>query len=424
MRGIVFTSMSRKTNTEIVAVPRAVLAALVALIIVPWLITWGIAAWNFEQSAERVDPSPGISSASVDPGPWGRLTVSPILISPPLEYVPADMGPITAPEWHFPQVPRGRLAATLAAAGLSDGEVSRAMATAQPDPQAAGMLVRPDAELVRGLSPDGRARLYGMLAKSPLNFDQQQAYRFRGRSAEDWLRGSRMSASTRQLVEPLIYRNGPFLHFADIETIRPQIGRDEDVQFLVKTLVRQATMLVRLSVDDASEIDRLSEYWGRGGRRTDIRPLLESVAGGGMDRLVDIVHLLPALARNNLYRYPRPTTADLQRPVLANCLWTSLNFFGADPDDRFLDVNLALKSLENDYYNVEHGYQLGDIVAFVDEEGNLFHVAVYLADNLVFSKNGMSPMAPWLILTLDDVKGYYLTHSTNPKLIFHRRKDL
>jgi hypothetical protein len=414
--------MSSKKSESVVAIPRWALGALAALIVLPWLVTWGRMAWSSPAPESELVAEGTPTPAAY--GPWGSLTLSPIVISPPLEYVAADMGPIATPEWQFPQMSREMVASSLAGVGLSDDQVRQAIAASRPDARIAGTIVRPDAALVRKLSPEARERLYVTLAQSPLNFDQQQAYRFRGASADEWLRGSSISAETRQLVAPLVYRSGPFVHFADMETVRQQIDDTEQLQLLVKTLVRQATMLVRLQVEDVEDIDELAEYWGRGGRRMDIRPLLESVAGGGTDRFIDIVHLLPTMARNSLFRYPRPTTADLQRPILANCLWTALNFFGLEPDDRFLDVETALKALETEYYNVEHGYRLGDIVAFIDEDGDLFHVAVYLAEDLVFSKNGMSPMAPWVILELEDVKGYYLTHSTNPKLIFHRRNDL
>jgi len=84
-------------------------------------------------------------------------------------------------------------------------------------------------------------------------------------------------------------------------------------------------------------------------------------------------------------------------------------------------VNTALSTLKEDYYVVETGFELGDVVAFLDSNGNVFHAAVYLADDLVFSKNGTSPMAPWTIMSIEDVKGYYRTHSEAPRLIVHRR---
>ncbi|MBI4475862.1 MAG: hypothetical protein HY654_01740, partial [Acidobacteria bacterium] len=125
-----------------------------------------------------------------------------------------------------------------------------------------------------------------------------------------------------------------------------------------------------------------------------------------------------------LYRYPKLSTADLDKPLLANCLWTVLNFFRMEPDERFLDVKHSLDALRHEYFIVEGGFQLGDIVAFLDDEGDLFHAAVFLADDLVFTKNGTSPMAPWIITTIDRLKGFYRSRASNPRLIYHRRSDL
>ena len=141
-------------------------------------------------------------------------------------------------------------------------------------------------------------------------------------------------------------------------------------------------------------------------------------------RSIDVINLLPPFARNHLYRYPALSAGDLNKPAVVDCLWTSLNFFLENPDNRFLAAAVALKTLKEDYRVVENDFELGDIVAFLDDVGNIFHVAVYVADDLVLSKNGASRMAPWVLMSLDNVKGYYWCYSERPRLIFHRRKDL
>jgi hypothetical protein len=269
-----------------------------------------------------------------------------------------------------------------------------------------------------------RARIYTQLGKTSANPDQASAFSFYGASVDEWLGGSKISRETRQLIEPLIYRHGDFLHFADAALVQSLIADPAEKQRLAKVLLRQATMLVTLTVRDPAEVLALSEYWGRGGRATDIRPLLESVAGASGGRSIDIVHLLPSFARNYLYRYPKLTTGDLAKPLLANCLWSALNFFRPSPDDRFLDVATAIATLRKDYYVVENSFRLGDIVALLDPEGNLFHVAVYLADDLVFTKNGASPVSPWIIMPLERLKAVYANRAANPRVIYHRRGDL
>jgi hypothetical protein len=180
--------------------------------------------------------------------------------------------------------------------------------------------------------------------------------------------------------------------------------------------------MARLSVTQTADLDILVDYWGRGGRRTEIRPLLETIADGGAEESIDLVYLLPPFAQKHLYTYPKLSVGDLDQPTVVNCLWTSLNFFLKNPDDRFLNVAVALKTLKEDYFVVETDFELGDIVAFLDEDGDIFHAAVYIADDLLFSKNGISAMAPWTLMSLEDIKNYYHWHSENPRIIYHRQK--
>jgi len=409
------------SNSGPVTVPRAWLAGLAVLLVVPWLVVAAV-YWlgaGTDAGTDAPEGPPRGAARQAGNGPWGRLMLTPIVISPPLEYVSAEWGRNEPAVWAFPGVPPDEVGAFLAAAGASPEQVTQLRQAARAEAGIQGTVIVPPPAIVRALSSDVRARLYTQLARAPMNFDQAQSFRFLGATADAWLGGSLMSPQTRALVEPLLYRDGPFLHFADIESIRAEVASPEEMQRLAKTLLRSSTLVVELAVDRAADVSDLAEYWGRGGRRTDIRPLLESVAGlGGMH--IDIVHLLPAFARTYLYRYPKITTEDLNRPLLANCLWSSLNFFSATPDDKFLDVNTALMALRTNYYVVEHGYQLGDIVALLDEDGDLFHVAVYLADGLVFTKNGTSPVAPWTIMALSDLTAFYRRRAETPRLIYHR----
>lgn len=408
-----------------VAIPPRWLFVALATILIPWIVVAAIYLRSADPSGER---EPGTAVTGPTPaasGPWGRLSKTPIVVSPPLEYVAADWGREEGPyQWYFPGTSPDLLRAFLSSTGLTADQVTRFASAARPEPRISGLTLQPDLDLLRSLDPQVRARLYLQLAKSVLNADQANSFRFFGTSTDQWFDGTVMSPQTRALIEPLIYRDGEIMHFADAEIVRRQIADATERQRLAKALLRQPTMLVRLSVDRSSEINELAQYWGRGGRSTDIRPLLESVAGAGDQGSIDIVHLLPAFARNRLYRYPRLTTGDLNKPALANCLWTALNFFATEPDDRYLELNAAIATLRQDYHIVESNYQLGDVIALLDAEGDLFHVVVYLADDLVFTKNGTSPVAPWTIMPLDRVKDYYRNQSENPRLIYHRRNDL
>lgn len=413
-----------------VVVPRAWLVTLLVLVIAPWLVY--LALWWFSSGPSqpaRVDTAGGAATEggaaarARKVGPWGALDLTPIVISPPLDYVPQNWGPVEPPLWHFPPSTNAAFQGFLTSSGLTTYQINRMHEGARPDPATGGITVSVDPAIIRELSPQARANLYHELEKDPRNATHHEQYRFFGTSVDEWLPPTLISAETRALVEPLVYRREGFLYFADIDLIRAQIREPAELQRLAKGLLRQSTLLVKLRVDRWSDVDTIAEYWGRGGRRTDIRPLLESVAGGGTDQRIDISHLLPALARQYLYRYVKFTAADLDRPLLANCFWTALNFFNAEPDSRYLDLDYSLKRLREDFYFVQDNFQLGDIVAFSDGQGAIFHVAVYLADGLVFGKNGSLPLDPWSILPIERLKGHYSQYAGEWRVSYHRRKD-
>lgn len=412
-------------DSPVLVVHRTWLVALAALITVPWLIVAVLYLWRPGEAVPTAPPPVEAPDTQLAPGPWGALMVTQIVISPPLELIAADWArdPDSGTYWFFPATTAQIAEAFLSSTGLTREQVSRLMSTARPESRIDGLAITPDPDLLRALTPEVRGRIYVQLAKSARNGDHAQAFRYSGDSVESWLGSSSISPATRQLIEPLIYRHGGHLYFADAALARRHIADPEELRRLAKALLRQATLRVRLSVRDASQVSGLAVYWGRGGRRTDIRPLLESLAGAPADRAIDITHLLPEFARSRLYRYPRLTVEDLDRPALANCLWSSLNFFSDAPDDRFLEIGYAVERLKQDYYIVESHFELGDVVAILDENDTLIHTAVHVADNLVFTKNGMSPVAPWVILPLDTVLDYYRTRSEKPRLIYHRRRD-
>ncbi len=387
------------------------LLAVAALCIGAWLLLKPVPVQGY-----------GTPAPADEDNPWGELTLRRIVISPPLEYIPTNAGPIWYPKWAFPHTTIDDVTRILTEAGFSAADVTRLGAAAQPDVSIRGFAIVPEPALVRAMAPDVRAKLYAVLVKYPVNFDQQAAYRFYG-TLEEWL-GSDLSPETRALVDPLIYRSGDFLSFADIELVRAKIGNGPELQHLLKRLLRQSTVLVSLRVDDASEVQGLTEYWGRGGRKMDIRPLLETMAESGPDHSIDIIHLLPSMVRSLLYRYPQVTLEDLRKPQLPNCYWTALNFFASEPDDRLRDPAFALERLSKDYFVVQDRLQLGDIVAFSDSEMNIFHVAVYIADGLVFTKNGFSSLAPWTIVPVDRLIGHFPANADDWHITYYRRKDL
>lgn len=389
-------------------VPRIWLAAIIIALFAPWAFL----GWMHYGTAGRVSPeseppvpvSPSAGSVLGASGPWGRLERVLILVSPPLEYLPDVEQPTNVQlRWHFGYTDRPGLEQFLQNAGLGAPGTAAILRTASPAPDIQGLVVQPPRELVERLDPRTRGIIYAELDRIPLNQDQRNAFRFYG-SFDEWTDGSRLPEDVLDMVETLTYPRGDYLHFADLSLVTTRISAPEVRKRLVKVMLRERTVLVKLRIPEGGNLAEIAEYWGRGGRRTDILPLLESVPPGGA---IDIVHLLPAFVRSHLYRYPKVYLKFLDQPETHNCFWTSLNFFRDPPDDRFLDFKEVMRSIKQDYYVVHDNLQLGDLVMFADQNGNFYHAAVYLADNLVFSKSGRSVLAPWTITPIDRLKGYF-----------------
>jgi hypothetical protein len=67
--------------------------------------------------------------------------------------------------------------------------------------------------------------------------------------------------------------------------------------------------------------------------------------------------------------------------------------------------------------------RLGDVILFQRNATEAIHTCNYIADGIVFTKNGGALGHPWLFARLDDLMEFY-NYPTPIKLSFLRRRDL
>jgi hypothetical protein len=305
--------------------------------------------------------------------------------------------------------------------GLPEALRAELSAAAKLDPETGGFTVRPSRKTVLGLSPEDRSKLYIRLSTFLENADQVKAFRFAGERPEEWFANSTVSQQTKDLVWPLIYRYRGYLFFADLRSIEDSLPSPEERHALLKTLTREATFLAQLKLDKNSDVQALVDYWGRGGREKDVRPLIESMAnveGGGV---LAVTHLLPQFARQRIYVYPDPP--EKGPAVNHDCHWSSFNFFSDVPDDRFCEAAEVARTLDREYYRVYGDYRLGDLALYFSDKDSFIHSCVYIADDVVFTKNGNLSSRPWMLMKLKDMQNFY--PSLKPlEVRFYRRKDV
>ena len=341
------------------------------------------------------------------PGPWGELEISYIQISPPMDIVPELRVIARGRMWHFPEWDRENLADFISASPLSEDMKGAFIKKIEADPQTGGVQITPTTEEVAGLSAEARAYIYNVLSHYKINKAHDKAHRYASPSLDEWMRGVQLSAGARSTMEKLLYRNGNMLFFVDVPILMDSISSLAEKQDVLRALGREKTMLIKLRLGDDSDVDALTRYWGEGGRASQVHPLLESVKERVGERTLDIVHLLPSFVRERVYTYPDIREYSSEEVTPQDCHWTSLNFFNREADNNYGNAAKVKECIESQYETVESKeLRLGDLLLYM-EDRHLIHSAVYIASDIVFTKNGTNYSSPWMFMYMSDMEQYY-----------------
>jgi hypothetical protein len=304
--------------------------------------------------------------------------------------------------WFFGATNREPVSAQLAAAGLEVPHVDQMMATFAPAPGENGSYVTPPEDVILAMNTSTRGQLYSFLGQWPQNTEQYSPTRYDERTRVDWFGSRGLPDHMRAVIEPLLFTWGNLRMFADCRTVLTRYPSPEDQRTILRVLSRQPSIMCRVRVEDATDVDALVAYWGEGGHDHDVRPVLESARDSNPHWDVGLTLLLPPLPRSHLYHYRGP--AD---PSFPDCHWTSFNFFNDPPDPRFSDMSFCKKALEADYVQVQRDFRLGDLILITDQKGLALHTCNYVAGNVIFTKNGGSLIEPWILSHLEDMLSCY-----------------
>lgn len=373
-------------------------------------------------TSEKCSEPIGDQPFSAAPGPWGRIEFAPFKISPPADFASAYRGllGLDSKRWNFVGQTSSSLPTLLAKLGLHSSRIDTITSQAFDDLEQLGLAFLPDDKFVQDLTPAERSELYHWLAHANGKNWQANAFRFRGEFS-DWFADTPLQPRTIQLVESLVYRRGDYLLFADLPLVAEQLQEQAEFAKLIKVLARETTMLAKLHLSAEDDLESLIEYWSRGRRAEDIRPIIESLGQSRRNHAIDIVHLLPSFARRFLYTYP-PFTTEWKNSS-RDCHWTSMNFFQLVPEDSMSNLQYVAEVVIRDWQQIFSPPMLGDLVFFQDQHENIFHSAVYIADNVLFTKNGPAVVRPWILMRESDLFGFY-PQQTAVEVLYYRRRDL
>lgn len=341
------------------------------------------------------------------PGPWGRVSYYHFYLEAPDYVVEQFPLPNTTTKWVFKADEVSSIGPMLKAAGMPEAAVHRMTEPRRVVKDARFAHVFPAHADLEMLPPETRASVYRLLAQNPANVFHYSPVFFLADSVEEWARDSDIPDHLKVSIKALSYQSGDALVFSDVPLLLSQAGTVEEARFIMQKLTRVRTLMPRLELSAGDDLQDLLNYWttGLGLRRRDIEPLLRAIVNTEGVAHLDLVHLLPPLSRKLLYTYP--DTSHAMEGRLPDCHWTSLNFFKFTPEAYLLDSRLATSMVREDFELVDAPYRYGDILMFIRPDGRAIHSANYLADDLLFSKNGSNMLAPWLLMRLGDLNKLY-----------------
>lgn len=350
-------------------------------------------------------PADDTPHTSVRSGPWGELRATPIVIEP-LESAAVALIPAGGTRWVFPHQSPVGVERLLQQAGMSSMSVRQLEDVTHWDPATEATIVSPSAAFVLEIPSGVRATLYAELGRFPANSYQAKPFRFRHSQVDQWFQSTRLSPQSIGILRKLTYTRGDTALISDVPAACQLIESMQERAWMLKVLSRTPTLMVSLKIGPDTDVDALTGYWGVGKRLRDVRPLIESLTRVPEGHLMDVAHLLPRFARKRLYAFPARDGRSLDPPY--DCHWTSLNFWNDPPDDRMSDTAQVVRAIVQDYAPVPmEQCRFGDIVLLGASENELIHSCVYIAADIVFTKNGPSHLTPWVLMELDDLLAYY-----------------
>lgn len=358
-------------------------------------------------AAPKESSNPNVFYAN--PGPWGNLRCTYIYLEAPKGLIDSFPLPNTQPRWAFPEQLRAELPTFLQRAGLSAAMVTDLLDSKTAVTADGLIYLFPKIPDVEAITPETRAIIYTELAKYPANEFQVDPVLIIGQTVTEWYRTSKLRPELVQKIDKLSYKRGQTTAFSDLAVLLSYAQSDSEARAIFKAMTRTRGLLVKIEANRGTNIEELVNYWtlGLGLRRKDVEPLLQSIIDTDGVEALPLSHMLPALVRKLIYTYPSMDMG--KQGILPDCHWTSLNFFNYDPHEYLLDSRLATSAVLEKFEPIEPPYKYGDILFFLSKQtGDAYHSCVYLADNLVFTKNGRNLLSPWLVMKQEDVEKIYL----------------
>lgn len=290
--------------------------------------------------------------------------------------------------WRFPGVSRADALARLT-------DVPDAASALRCD--GAGCLLWPSFESLATLSPAVRSRLYGSLAETADNPQNDDTF-YRAAELGPFSTIPNMPTEARGLVDALTWHRGGVPSFSDLGPVCARLGSRDLCFAFVRALLSRRSAAVSLRVADADAVGRVVGEFPPAWREF-VRSRIDAARAAG-EATVPLASLLPAWARQRLDTFPAVGED------WTNCFWSVLRFVddagGAVYSSPMLDEALA-----RDFTRLPAASQVGDVLVFRDGHGTIIHSATRLLGGYAFTKNGHGRFQAWRVVPMTDLTADY-----------------
>ena len=352
------------------------------------------------------DPDQQDKSTYTRKGAWGEMLMQNIKLERPVEYVVGEVRNVQPMTWKFPGMSVAQVKELFVADGLTAKQAETALTTGQVGTQGNATVVKPTDEFLLSLTAEERQKLYASFYGRDVYVLIDYPYVFPKDSIETIYADERLHPDDVALLKKLVFRSGNSTHLVDYPVLLMNIPTFERRVAMARSLSRQSAVLARLCIRPDSDIDKIAGYWGRmdNVRFTNLRPLLEALKELPNGGTISFAYLLPPFARERLYTYPLPPEKGEPN---RDCHWSTFNFSSVEPDDRYNDAAYAVRYIESNFYKIEQPNLYGDIILFMNDRQEIKHSAVFIADDLAFTKYGNSHTQPWMFVRISDMQEHY-----------------
>lgn len=403
------------------------------MVLMPAALIFGIGWIGFQLGSRAATSSaaavtPGLQTtnrlkaAALRPGPWGSLEQQPITLQIPDENL-TDLAKLrtATPQWVFKGYSRNQILKLFSGAGVTGEELRLLSDTNHWRVGSDQIVIAPPDSVVRALSPAARSIIYTVLAQFPENVFQHSPFFWPTKEEAAFFAHACLTEPIRDLIRQLSYQKGNLWVFADLESLVANVKMsDSQLIQVLKLLSTKPAVLAKLRVTPETDVDAMIRYWGVGGVTRVMEPALEAVSRIPQGRTVTFLAVLPPFARERLNTYPEISDND---GMDGN--WTAFNFFNSRPGPINPEAGAWGRKLNADYFNVFTDPRYGDIVILSRPTGEVVQAAIYLADDLVFTRLGPSRWEPWLIIRLADlqeISGLRLAHQEIATVSYYRNR--